>query len=115
MQTKLWPANCRLLDPGEAANAQGFDGEHAVLVLGFESGEVPQGEHMRQVIAIARNCGGVVEEDQIKILDQSGEETGRPEAVGAWRNAFLQAPYERNITSINSIKWGSDVVVPQVS
>lgn len=98
VQTKLWPANCRLLDPGEAADALGFDGEHAVLVLGFESAEVPQGEPMRQVIAIARDCGGVADEDQIKILDQPGEETGRPEAVGAWRNAFLRAPYQRNIT-----------------
>ena len=98
VQTKLWPANCRLLDPGEAADALGFGGQHAVLVLGFESGELPQGEHLRQVIAIARDCGGLVDEDQIKILDQPGDETGRPEAVGAWRNAFIRAPYQRNIT-----------------
>jgi len=98
VQTKLWPANCRLLDPGEAADALGFDGEQAVLVLGFESGEVPQGEPMRQAITIARDHGGIVDEDQIKILDQPGEETGRPEAVGAWRNAFIRAPFQRNIT-----------------
>ncbi len=97
VQTKMWPANCRLLDRGEAADALGFDGRHAVLVLGFESGEVPQGEPMRQAVAIARANGGTVDEDQIKVLDQSGEAAGRPEAVGAWRNAFIQAPYERNI------------------
>ena len=87
MQTKLWPTNCRLLDPGEAANALGFDGEHAVLVLGFESGEVPQGEHMRQVIAIARNCGGVVEVSMAEAcragaLFGSGSETHTPAACG---------------------------------
>ena len=26
VQTKLWPANCRLLDPGEAEDALGSDG-----------------------------------------------------------------------------------------
>ena len=42
VQTKLWPANCRLLDPVEAAAAAGMDGTVALLVLGFESAEVPQ-------------------------------------------------------------------------
>ena len=96
VQTKLWPANCRLLDPGEAQDALGSDGTHAILVLGFESAELPQGEQMRQVIAIARDCGGSVNEDQIRIIDGSSEEARRPEAVGAWRNAFINAPYQRN-------------------
>ena len=51
---------------------------------------------MRQVIAIARECGGSVGEDQIRIIDGTNEETRRPEAVGAWRNAFIGAPYQRN-------------------
>ena len=96
VQTKLWPANCRLLDPGEAEDALGSDGSHAILVLGFESSELPQGEQMRQAIDIARECGGSVSDDQIRIVDGSGEEARRPEAVGAWRNAFINAPYQRN-------------------
>ena len=96
VQTKLWPANCRLLDSGEAEDALGSDGTQAILVLGFESAELPQGEQMRQVIAIARDCGGSINEDQIRIIDGSGEEARRPEAVGAWRNAFINAPYHRN-------------------
>ncbi len=96
VQTKLWPANCRLLDPGEAQDALGSDGANAILVLGLESAELPQGEQIRQVIAIARDCGGVVNEDQVRIIDGSGEESRRPEAVGAWRNAFINAPYQRN-------------------
>ena len=98
VQTKLWPANCRLLDPGEARDALGQDGTQAILVLGFESAELPQGEQMRQVIEIARDCGGEVEEDEIRIIDGRGEEARRPEAVGAWRNAFIEAPYQRNIS-----------------
>ena len=43
VQTKLWPANCRLLDPGEAQDALGSDGVNAILVLGFESAELPAG------------------------------------------------------------------------
>ena len=35
-QAKLWPANCRLLDPGEASDAAGLDGQNALLVIGFE-------------------------------------------------------------------------------
>ena len=40
VQTKLWPANLRILDPLEAANAAGMDGETALLIVGFESGEI---------------------------------------------------------------------------
>ena len=96
VQTKLWPANCRLLDPGEAEDALGSDGTRAILVLGFESSELPQGEQMRQVIALARDCGGSISEDQIRTIDSNSEEARRPEAVGAWRNAFINAPYQRN-------------------
>ena len=38
-QAGLYPANCRLLDPGEAANAGANQGEAAVLVLAFESAD----------------------------------------------------------------------------
>ncbi|MBM3942897.1 MAG: FAD-binding oxidoreductase [SAR202 cluster bacterium] len=98
VQAKLWPANCRLLDPGEAAYAAGMDGSHALLVLGFESAEVPQGEFMRQAIAIARDAGGLIDEDDIKIADDAAEGAGRQGSVGAWRNAFIRAPYQRNLT-----------------
>ncbi|HLF05076.1 MAG TPA: FAD-binding oxidoreductase [Dehalococcoidia bacterium] len=98
VQAKLWPANCRLLDPGEAAHAAGTDGQHALLVLGFESAEVPQGEIMRQAIAIARDAGGSIKEEDIKVADDAAEGAGRQGSVGAWRNAFIRAPYQRNLT-----------------
>jgi alkyldihydroxyacetonephosphate synthase len=67
VQAKLWPANCRLLDPGEAATAAGLDGHHALLVLGFESAELPQGDLMRCAIDIGRDAGGTVGEEGIKV------------------------------------------------
>ena len=106
VQAKLWPANCRLLDPGEAAAAAGLDGSRALLILGFESNELPQDENIRQAVAIARDAGGTIDEADIRISspgDRSGDasagDTGRQGAVGAWRNAFLGAPYQRNITT----------------
>ena len=103
VQTKLWPANCRLLDPGEAAAAAGLDGSRALLVLGFESNELPQDDFIRPAVAIARDSGGSVDEADIKIATpssgRSDGETGRQGAVGAWRNAFLGAPYQRNMTT----------------
>ena len=106
VQAKLWPANCRLLDPGEARAAAGMDGSLALLILGFESNELPQDENIRQAVAIARDSGGYIDEAEIRISspDTRGNEspasdTGRQGAVGAWRNAFLGAPYQRNITT----------------
>ena len=102
VQTKLWPANCRLLDPGEAAAAAGLDGDLSLLVLGFESNELPQDDFIRPVVAIAREAGGTIDEADIKIStpsDRADGETGRQGAVGAWRNAFLGAPYQRNMTT----------------
>ena len=106
VQAKLWPANCRLLDPGEAATAAGMDGSQSLLILGFESDELPQDGNIRQAVAIAREAGGAIDEADIRISspdsrasESSGEDTGRQGAVGAWRNAFIGAPYQRNITT----------------
>ena len=106
VQAKLWPANCRLLDPGEARAAAGMDGSRALLILGFESDQMPQDEFIRQAVAIARDAGGTIDEADIRISspdtrsrESSDADTGRQGAVGAWRNAFLGAPYQRNITT----------------
>jgi alkyldihydroxyacetonephosphate synthase len=81
-QTRLFPTNCRLLDPGEAALTGAAPGGKALLVLGFEgSGEV--GAQMAQAIALCEEAGGRPRET-------------RGESEGAWRDAFLQAPYLRD-------------------
>ena len=81
-QTRLFPTNCRLLDPGEAALTGAAPDEKALLVLGFEgSGEVAA--PMSQALELCRDHGGSPRER-------------RGESEGAWRDAFLQAPYLRD-------------------
>ena len=89
VQAKLWPANLRILDPAEAELSAGLDGRHALLIIGFESSEIPQGENARAAVAIARSHGGDVDDADILIDDGAGRPTGRGGAVGAWRNAFV--------------------------
>ena len=89
VQAKLWPANLRLLDPSEAGRAAGMDGQQALLIIGFESAEVPQGDFIKQAVAIARDCNGVIDDADVLIDDGSGQATGRGGAVGNWRDSFI--------------------------
>ena len=89
VQAKLWPANLRLLDPEEAARSAGVGEKQALLIAGFESADVPQGSNIRAAVAIARDCGGMVEDEAIRIDDGTGKATGRSGSVGAWRDAFI--------------------------
>jgi len=89
VQAKLWPANLRLLDPVEAQRAAGLDGKRTLLIIGFESAEVPQGPFIQAAVKIARGAGGQITDDAIRISDGTGEATGREGAVGAWRDSFI--------------------------
>ena len=89
VQSKLWPANLRLLDPDLSRDAAAMDGAHALLIIGFESAELPQDWNIRAAVGIARGVGGDVPDDEIVIDDGSGRPTGHSGAVGAWRNAFI--------------------------
>lgn len=88
VQTKLWPANLRLLDPDLARDSAGLDGTRSLLIIGFESAELPQDWPIAQAIAVARDASGVIDDDEI-LISGSGEPTGRGGAVGAWRDAFI--------------------------
>ncbi len=57
-QSRLGPSNCRLIDPLEAATMGAGDGSATLLLLGFESAEVPVGELLDQAVAIAVEHGG---------------------------------------------------------
>ncbi len=89
VQAKLWPANLRILDPELAQDAAGMDGEQALLIIGFESAELPQDWSIRTAVEMSRKAGGSVDDNQIEIDDGSGRPTGRSGAIGAWRNAFI--------------------------
>ncbi|MHB8244856.1 MAG: FAD-binding oxidoreductase [Acidimicrobiales bacterium] len=89
VQAHLWPSNLRLLDPSEAGRAAGMDGTKVVMLLGFESPEVPQANQMACAVEIARDAGGQVDDAEVKISDGTGEPTGRSGATGTWRESFI--------------------------
>jgi alkyldihydroxyacetonephosphate synthase len=87
-QSGLHPSNCRLLDADEAGLTGAGDGSSHLLLLGFESAHHPVDAPMDMALATARNHGGTPGE-----LRSSGN---GEDAVGAWRGAFLLAPYLRD-------------------
>ena len=97
-QTALWPTNCRLLDPGEAAANAGGRGE-AVLVLGFESALEPVAGDMEVALEICAGAGGDTS-GGARVTGPDAGAGGAGEAGGdaaeAWRSSFLRAPYLRD-------------------
>ncbi len=92
-QSGLYPSNCRLLDATEAGMTGAGSGEKSLLVLGFESAHHPVDAPMELALTIAREHGGVPGEVRGSSKGETGENSG---AVGAWRSAFLLAPYLRD-------------------
>jgi alkyldihydroxyacetonephosphate synthase len=93
-QAGLYPANCRLLDPGEAANAGANQGEAAVLVLAFESADHELEPWMKRALEICADLGGKIPEGAGRTrTDAAATHEG---AAGAWREAFIKAPYLRD-------------------
>jgi alkyldihydroxyacetonephosphate synthase len=88
-QSGLYPSNCRLLDAAEAELTGAGDGSADLLILGFESAHVPVDAPLAAALEIARSHGGRPGE----IRAGGG---GAEDAVGAWRGAFLLAPYLRD-------------------
>jgi alkyldihydroxyacetonephosphate synthase len=89
VQAGLHPANCRLLDPGEAAlHAVALDG-HAVLLLEFESADHALGPWIERAVAIAEAHGASCRAGPT--LTDGGE--GRGTESSSWRTAFFGAPY----------------------
>ena len=93
-QAGLHPANCRLLDPGEALLSGSGAGDASVLLLAFESADHPLDAWMRRALECARDHGGDVPPDAG--ATRTTDEGARDGAAGAWRRAFLDAPYLRN-------------------
>ncbi len=82
-QDDLWPSNCRLIDPREAAVTGAGDGSHALLVVGFESAERDVAPWAARARVLCEGAGGTW--------------TERSGAAGAWREAFVRAPYVRDV------------------
>src|SRR5439155_8659568 len=107
-QSGLYPANCRLLDEAESALTHAGPPGKALLVLGFESAHHPVDAPMDIALEVARARGGEPGEvrggREAPGSDRPGpgalRENPPPKAdgddpVGAWRHAFLAAPYLR--------------------
>jgi alkyldihydroxyacetonephosphate synthase len=90
-QSGLNPSNCRLLDASESELTHAGPPGKALLVLGFESAHHPVDGSMEIAIAAARDHGG--EPGEVRGQGSGG---GSDDAVGAWRQAFLAAPYLRD-------------------
>ena len=95
VQAGLHPANCRLLDPGEAALSGAGSGDESVLLIAFESADHDLDAWMARALECARDHGGRVPPDAGRT--RTADEGARDGAAGAWRRAFLDAPYLRNV------------------
>jgi alkyldihydroxyacetonephosphate synthase len=117
VQSGLRPANCRLLDADEAGLTGAGDGNHHLLLLGFESAHHPVDASMDQALEVAWHHAGTPGELRTTVptgqKDQPHMPTGRNVSTGesnrpvgggdatdrsvdSWRGAFLLAPYLRD-------------------
>ncbi len=81
-QSGLHPSNCRLLGHDEALLSGSGDGSHAILVVGFESGDHELGPWISRALEITASHGGAAQEDD--------------DAAARWRTAFLRGPHLRD-------------------
>ncbi|MGR4878659.1 FAD-binding oxidoreductase [Streptomyces sp. LARHCF249] len=95
-QSDLSPANCRLLDAGEAALSGAARDGCAVLVLGFESADEPVTARLERAVALARSHGGRYGGAAPGPEAASAGAPAGDVAVSAWRSAFLRMPYLRD-------------------
>ena len=93
VQSRMWPANCRVLDPLEARNFAGMDGSTALLVLGFESADIPQDHDLNEALEMARDAQG-------SVVDAAHPSPGgNADPVRVWRDKFINMPYKWNETA----------------
>jgi alkyldihydroxyacetonephosphate synthase len=93
VQAGLAPSNCRLIDPVEARLTGAGDGTCALLVLGFESPAFDVGALMEQAVGCCRDHDGTPEERGAG----GDDEPAGGGATMSWRDAFLRAPYLRDV------------------
>ncbi|MFO1319329.1 MAG: FAD-binding oxidoreductase [Burkholderiales bacterium] len=91
-QSGLYPSNCRIIDAEEAAFTRAGDGTAHLLVLAFENADHPVDAWMARALEIMAAHGG--EWDRETPGTPDGHRGGES---GAWRHAFLRAPYYREV------------------
>jgi alkyldihydroxyacetonephosphate synthase len=93
-QASLYPSNCRLLDATEALTAGAGTGAEVVLLVAFESADHPLDPWMARALECCRDHGGHVPTGAGQTRTDAS--AGRAGSAGAWRQAFLAAPYLRD-------------------
>jgi alkyldihydroxyacetonephosphate synthase len=89
----LMPSNCRLLDAKEAMLNGAGNGSDAMLLVGFESSDHALDAWMERALELCRDAGG-------EVLSSSSSDD---EKAGAWRGAFLRAPYLRDELALRGV------------
>jgi alkyldihydroxyacetonephosphate synthase len=84
-QSGLFPSNARLVEKEEAMFMGAGDGQHHVLVLGFESATLPQDDKLGAAITMCEAEGGIAK-----------RRVSEGDAADRWKDAFLRAPYLRD-------------------
>ncbi len=92
-QAGLYPANCRLIDANEAALTGAGDGSAHILVLAFENADHPVEGWMARALELAADHGGRFDDAKAA----AARDAHREGAAGAWRDAFIRAPYFREV------------------
>lgn len=96
VQARLYPANCRLLDPTEVMiNEVAQDGS-AVLVLGFESVDHPVADRLDRALEICDAHGGRCPDGPQYTHpgdDGENEDETRDDTAEDWRSSFFEGPY----------------------
>jgi alkyldihydroxyacetonephosphate synthase len=92
-QSGLFPANARLIEKEEALFMGAGDGQRHVLLLAFESASLPQGERLRDGIALAQAAGG---EPGRAVVQEGLDAKAADESADTWKQSFVRAPYLRD-------------------
>ena len=84
-QAGLYPANCRVLDEGEAFNSGAGNGDEAVLVLAFESADHPLEPWMKRALECCADHGGKIPAEQRRLAPTPRRRMKDRRARGATR------------------------------
>jgi alkyldihydroxyacetonephosphate synthase len=95
-QAGLYPANCRLLDPGESLLNANTAVSGGLLVLAFESADHPVDSWLDRGLEITTEHGGTT-------ISRRSRDDNTDDAAGNWRSAFLRMPYHRDALARRSL------------
>ncbi len=91
-QAGLFPANVRIVDGVELAVNGAGDGSFTLMVVSFESADRPVDTWMDIAEECALDQGGVPDADW-----RTNPDAHLMGAAGAWREAFIRMPYNREV------------------